>query len=104
MDELRRLSRAAFNQAYRLEVMLHIADSDGFATQTTIAQALGLSVSNVQAPVRSLIDCGLLTPMPKTDNRSRFLARADSPAWDWARQLRTRATTVGAIGGVPATE
>jgi len=92
-EELRRLSRAAFNQAYRLEVMLYIADSDGFVTQTEIAQALGLpSVSNVQAPVRSLIECGLLTPMPKTDNRSRFLARVDSPAWDWARQLRRQAT------------
>jgi hypothetical protein len=93
LEELRRISRAAFNQAYRLEVMLYIADSDGFVTQTEIAQALGLpSVSNVQAPVRSLIDCGLLTAMPKTDNRSRFLARADSPAWDWARQLRNQAS------------
>lgn len=92
VEDLRRLSRAAFNQTYRLEVMLFIADSDGFVTQTEIAQALGLaSVSNVQAPVRSLIDCGLLAPMPKTDNRSRFLARTDSPAWDWARQLRSMA-------------
>jgi hypothetical protein len=93
LEELRRLSRAAFNQTYRLEVMLHIADSEGFVTQTEIAQALGLpSVSNVQAPVRSLIECGLLARMPKTDNRSRFLARTDSPAWDWARQLRSQAT------------
>lgn len=90
--ELRRLSRAAFGQTYRLEVMLFVAESDGFVTQTEIAQALGLSsVSNVQAPVRSLIDCGLLTPMPKTDNRSRFLARTDSPAWDWVRQLGAQA-------------
>lgn len=89
LEDLRRLSRAAFNQTYRLEVMLFIADSDGFVTQTEVAQGLGLpSVSNVQAPIRSLIDCGLLNPMPKTDNRSRFLARTDSPAWDWARQLR----------------
>lgn len=94
IEELRRLSRAAFNQAYRLEVMLYIADSDGFVTQTEIAQALGLpSVSNIQAPVRSLIGCRLLAPMPKTDNRSRFLARTDSPAWDWARQLRDQANS-----------
>jgi predicted transcriptional regulator len=91
-EELRRLSRAAFNQTYRLEVMLYIADSEGFVTQTEIANALGLaSVSNVQGAIRKLIDCGLLTPMPKTDNRSRFLARNDSPAWDWARQLRDQA-------------
>lgn len=97
LEELRRLSRAAFNQTYRLEVMLYIADSSGFITQTEVAQALGLpSVSNVQAPIRSLIDCGLLTPMPKTDNRSRFLARADSPAWDWAHQLRSQASRIDA--------
>lgn len=97
LEELRRLSRAAFNQTYRLEVMLYIADSDGFITQTEVAQALGLaSMSNVQAPIRSLIDCGLLTPMPKTDNRSRFLARTDSPAWDWARQLRSQASRIDA--------
>ena len=96
MEELRRLSRAAFNQAYRLEVMLYIADSDGFVTQTEVGQALGLSVSNVQAPIRRLIDCGLLTPMPKTDNRSRFLARTDSAAWDWARELRAQVVTTHA--------
>lgn len=92
IEELRRLSRAAFNQTYRLEVMLWIAESDGFVTQTELARALGLnSVSNVQAPVRSLIDCGLLTPLPQTDNRSLFLARNDSPAWEWVRQLRDQA-------------
>lgn len=95
-EELRRLSRAAFGQTYRLEAMLYIAESDGFITQTEVAHALGLSSpSNVQAPIRSLIDCGLLTPMPKTDNRSRFLARTDSPAWDWARQLRSQIEQVG---------
>ena len=98
VEELRRLSRAAFNQTYRLEVMLFIADSDGFVTQTEIAQGLGLaSASNVQAPVRSLLECGLLNPMPKTDNRSRFLARTDSPAWQWARQLRDVATETHAV-------
>lgn len=94
VEELRRLSRAAFNQSYRLEVMLHIADSDGFVTQSEVASALGLSVSNVQGAIKRLLDCGLLAPMPKTDNRSRFLARNDSPAWAWAKQLRARAAAV----------
>ena len=102
LEELRRLSRAAFNQTYRLEVMLFIADSDGFVTQTEVARALGLqSVSNVQAPIRSLIDCGLLSPLPKSDNRSRFLARNDSPAWEWARQLRLHAGTIEAPAQAP---
>ncbi|NYD32710.1 DNA-binding IclR family transcriptional regulator [Nocardioides kongjuensis] len=97
LEELRRLSRAAFNQTYRLEVMLYVAESEGLVTQTEVARALGLSVSNVQAPTRSLIECGLLTPLPKTDNRSLFLARTDSPAWDWARQLRTQAANAQAF-------
>ncbi len=91
VEELRRLSKAAFGQGYRLEVMLYIAASDGFVTQTEIARGLDLPVSNVQAPVRSLIECGLLIAMPKSDNRSRFLARTDSPAWEWARQLKSLA-------------
>lgn len=88
VEELRRLSKAAFGQAYRLEVMLFVAESDGFVTQTEIARGLDLPVSNIQAPVRSLISCGLLIALPKSDNRSRFLARTDSPAWEWARSLR----------------
>lgn len=95
VDELRRLSRAAFGQTYRLEVMLFIARSEGFVTQTEIARGLALSVSNVQAPVRSLIECSLLIAMPKSDNRSRFLARTDSPAWDWARHLESVAEASG---------
>lgn len=91
VGELRALSRAAFNQTYRLELMLVIADSNGFVTQTELANAIGQPVSNVQGAVRSLIDCGLLTRLPRGDNRSLFLARNDSLAWDWARQLRAQA-------------
>lgn len=88
-EELRALSRAAFGQTYRLEVMLVIAESsDGLTTQTELARALGVSVSNVQAPVRSLIDCGLLSELPRGDSRSRFLLRNRSAAWEWARELR----------------
>lgn len=94
LEELRALSRAAFNQTYRLELMLVIADSEGFVTQSELAKAIGQPVSNVQGAVRRLVDCGLLTPMPKMDNRSRFFARTDSPAWDWARQMRDQAVGV----------
>lgn len=88
-EALRTLSRAAFGQNYRLEVMLAIADSeDGLVTQTELAQALGVSVSNVQGPVKSLVDCGLLTEMPQGDSRSKFFLRNRSAAWDWAREMR----------------
>ena len=92
---LRDLSRAAFGQAYRLEVMLAVADSsDGLITQTELARALGVSVSNVQGPVRSLVGCGLLAELPQGDSRSKFLMRNRSAAWDWAREMREQALTV----------
>lgn len=86
---LRRMSRAAFGQTYRLEVMLAVADSeDGLITQTDLARCLGVATSNVQGAVKSLIDCGLLTPLPQADSRSKFLMRNRSAAWDWAREMR----------------
>lgn len=94
-EALRALSRAAFGQAYRLEVMLAVADSaDGLTTQTELARELGVSVSNVQGPVRSLIGCGLLTELPQGDSRSKFLMRNRSAAWEWAQELalHSRAT------------
>ncbi|WP_425310716.1 helix-turn-helix domain-containing protein [Ammonicoccus fulvus] len=93
-EVLRDLSRAAFGQAYRLEVMLAVADSDdGLITQTELARELGVSVSNVQAPVRSLIGCGLLTQLPQGDSRSKFLMRNRSAAWEWVKELRLQAQT-----------
>lgn len=94
-EALRALSRAAFGQAYRLEVMLAVADSvDGLITQTELARELGISVSNVQGPVRSLLGCGLLTELPQGDSRSKFLLRNRSAAWEWAKELalQSRAT------------
>lgn len=88
-EALRAMSRAAFGQNYRLEVMLAIADSeDGLVTQTELAHVLGVSVSNVQGPVKSLVNCGLLTEMPQGDSRSKFFLRNQSAAWDWAREMR----------------
>ena len=89
-EELRRLSKAAFNQTYRLEVMLAIADSDGIVTQRDVARSIDQPQSNVQLAFRSLIDCGLLVELPRADSRSRHLMRVDSPAWDWAGELRAK--------------
>ena len=87
------MSRAAFGQSYRLEVMLAVAASeDGLVTQTSLARELDLPVSNVQGPVRSLIDSGLLSELPRGDGRSRFLLRNPSAAWDWARELHNQVT------------
>lgn len=93
-EALHRLSRAAFGQTYRLEVMLAIADSeDGLVTLTDVARTLAVSTSNVQGPLKSLIECGLLTPLPQGDSRSRFLMRNRSAAWDWAQEMRDQTRT-----------
>lgn len=88
LEALRELSRAAFNQTYRLEVMLAIAESDdGIVSLSGLATSLGLPVSNVQGPVRSLVKLGLLRQAPSGDSRTKYLLRAPSAAWAWAREL-----------------
>lgn len=88
-EGLRALSRAAFGQTYRLEVMLAVADSeDGLVTLTDLAKALDISTSNVQVALRSLVATGLLSELPKDDNRRKYLIRNPSSAWDWAREMR----------------
>jgi len=95
IDGLRALSRAAFGQTYRLEVMLAVADSsDGLVTLTDLARTLGLSTSNVQLALKSLIATGLLSELPKGDSRRKYLLRNPSPAWDWALQLRAQVSVL----------
>jgi hypothetical protein len=86
---LRAVSRAAFGQQYRLEVMLAIAESeDGLVCLTDLAAALRLSVSNVQGALRSLVATGLLAEMPTGDSKRKFLLRNSSAAWEWAREMK----------------
>ncbi|HVV74606.1 MAG TPA: MarR family transcriptional regulator [Mycobacteriales bacterium] len=88
-DSLRALSRAAFGQTYRLEVMLAIADSDdGLVTLTDLARELDIATSNVQVALRSLVGTGLLSELPKDDNRRKYLIRNPSSAWEWVREMR----------------
>lgn len=103
-EALRRMSRAAFGQTYRLEVMLAIADADdGLVTQTDLARSLGVSTSNVQGAVKSLTECGLLTPLPQGDSRSKFLMRNRSAAWDWVREMRDQSFAANEVySGVPS--
>lgn len=89
IEGVRALSRAAFGQTYRLEVMLAVADSDdGLVTLTDLAKTLDISTSNVQVALRSLVGTGLLSELPRDDNRRKYLIRNPSSAWDWAREMR----------------
>lgn len=86
---LRQLSRDAFGQTYRLEVMLAVAEStDGLICLTDLAQELGISVSNVQLALQSLVKTDLVARLPRGDSRRRHYVRNPSAAWDWARQMR----------------
>ncbi|WP_200825562.1 hypothetical protein [Kibdelosporangium aridum] len=88
LTRLRELSRAAFGQRYRLELMLAVADSsDGIVCLTDLARALDVTVSNLQQPLMALVAVGLLTPLPRNDSRRRFYLRNPSSAWQWAAEL-----------------
>ena len=91
--KLRGMSRAAFGQQYRLEVMLAAARShDGLVCLTDVARDLSLSVSNVQGALKSLVTVGLLTEMPAGDSRRKFYLRNPSAAWEWAEQMARQAS------------
>jgi DNA-binding MarR family transcriptional regulator len=91
--KLRDVSRAAFGQQYRLEVMLAASRSeDGLVCLTDLARDLGLSVSNVQGALKSLVALRLLTEMPAGDSRRKFYLRNPSAAWAWAEEMAREAS------------
>ena len=97
LSAMRRMSRDAFGQSYRLEVMTAIARSeDGLVCLTDLASTLGLSTSRIQGALRSLVDVGLLTEMPPGDGRRRFLLRNRSAAWEWAEEMTQAADSTPA--------
>jgi DNA-binding transcriptional regulator GbsR (MarR family) len=69
--------------------MLAVADSeDGIVCLTDLARSLGISISNLQQPLRSLVATGLLTHIQAGDTRRKFYMRNPSAAWEWARELQ----------------
>lgn len=91
-DRRRTLSRAAFGQQHRLDVMLAAAHSeDGLVCLTDVARDLNLNASNVQGALKSLVAVGLLSEMPRGDGRRKFYLRNPSPAWDWAKEMAQQA-------------
>lgn len=82
------MSRAAFRQDYRLELMVAIAESDdGIVCLTDVARTLDVSISNLQTPMKNLVTLGLLTPLARGDSRRKFYLRNPSAAWNWAQEL-----------------
>lgn len=84
----RALSRAAFGQTYRLEVMLAVARaSDGLVNLTDLAQAIAQPPSNIQGALKSLVAVGLLSEIPSGDSKRKFYMRNPSAAWTWAEEM-----------------
>lgn len=87
-EQLRQVSQHAFGQRYRLELMLAIAETDdGIVCLTDLAKTLDVTISNLQSPMRALINTGLISPLPRGDSRRKFYIRNPSAAWTWACEL-----------------
>lgn len=85
---LRKLSRIAFGQDYRLELMLAIREADGqVVTLGELASQLAIPVSSIQKPFHALVDAGLLTFLDTGESRRKFYQANKSAAWDWAAEL-----------------
>ncbi|GHF98377.1 MULTISPECIES: hypothetical protein [Amycolatopsis] len=87
-ERLRQVSQHAFGQRYRLELMLAIASTDdGIVCLTDLAKTLEITISNLQSPLRALVNTGLISPLPRGDSRRKFYIRNPSAAWAWAQEL-----------------
>lgn len=101
VTELRYISKTAFGQTYRLEVMLAVADSeDGLVNLTDLARSVGQQVSSIQAPLRDLIELGLVSEAPSGDTKRKHYLRNPSSVWTWVREL-AQAAQVAADPGQP---
>jgi len=88
VERLRAVSRVAFGQTHRLELMLAVLRiEDGVCTLTDLATLLDVPVSSLQRPFEALVDLELIRPIPDGETRMRFYFRTPSAAWDWAREL-----------------
>ena len=100
-EALRSVSRAAFGQSHRLELMLEIANlEDGIFTMTQVSKALDVTMSSLQNARDALLQLGLISRLPLTDSRFHYLVRNDSSAWAWARELAARGNVLSEDRGV----
>lgn len=88
VDGLRRVSKVAYGQEHRLELMLAIAEiEDGVCSLTELADTLQVRASSLQRPLDSLVELSLVSVVATGDTKYRHYIRNDGAAWDWAREL-----------------
>lgn len=85
---LRRVSKTAFGQSHRLELMLEIDSlEDGIFTMTQVTKSLGVSMSSLQGARDALVELRLISPLPMTDSKFHYYVRNDSRVWAWVREI-----------------
>lgn len=90
--QVQELSAHVFGQRHRLALMAAIAQSeDGIVNPGQLAAELGFRAqSSIQAPLKSLLDSGLVTRISGLEGRV-YYRREDSHAWVFALELLSRA-------------
>lgn len=88
VEALRRVSKIAYGQEHRLELMLVIAQiEDGVCSLSELADVLQVRPSSLQRPFQSLVELSLLSNVTTGDTKFRHYIRNDGSAWDWAQEL-----------------
>jgi DNA-binding IclR family transcriptional regulator len=64
------------------------ADLSQLVTLSDLARDLGVGPSQVQKPLVSLVESGLLVPHDVPGGRYRLYVPVESPAWAWAEELK----------------
>jgi len=81
MTQVRRVSKALFGNADRLEVINFIASStDGLVYATEISESLRIPQNRARAQLMALAEAGLLESLPRDGGRAFFL-RKDHSLW-----------------------
>ena len=90
-DQWRAVSKLAFGQKHRLELMMAILNiEDGVCSLTELAIDLCVPLSSLQRPFDALVELDLIRPIPDGETKVRFHIRTSGPAWNWAQSLASK--------------
>ncbi len=96
VESLRAMSKIAFGQTHRLELMLAIRGADdGLCCLSDLALVLNVPLSSLQRPFDALIELDLIRAIPSGDSKNKFYIQTPSPAWDWAESLASGLAPIG---------
>lgn len=92
VERLRAISKIAYGQSHRLELMLAVLQQeDGIVSLSQLSDSLEVGMSSLQRPFDALVDLGMLQALPGVETRFRLFLRNDSFGWSWASELAANA-------------